>query len=362
MEPGPQGERGQDEGAPLPRSGSPDPHAERRAAEAPSSAVLALELKRGLPCVRCRYDLAGLSILSPCPECGTPVKATLLCIVDPHAREFQPLRRPGIVAGGLVLWAGMGLLAAAACWWPRVADAVAYTRDAAAPSPTPAGALAALAVLASGAGGLVLLNPHPRLPARHRWSAAAALCCYPLLAAALYWLLAVVDAPGDMPHLHPAATGPGRTLLRLLIGALLAAIILGLRPVARCLYTRSLLFRHGRADRQTLAAVVWAVALGAVGDAAHLASGALPPHLGEPARVVGAAAIAIASLFITIGLAGVLVDVIRLAPVLMDPPVTMGSLVQARFIASDAPGDTPTPPGPLSPVAPAIPRPPGRAP
>ena len=67
------------------------------------ASVLASELTGDLPCVRCGYNLRGLSIREHCPECDAPVRATILALVDPRASELKPLRRPRLTGWGLVL-------------------------------------------------------------------------------------------------------------------------------------------------------------------------------------------------------------------------------------------------------------------
>ena len=85
---------------------------------------LALELTGGMPCVRCRYDLRGLTVRGMCPECGTAIRATILARVDPLAKELQAVHTPRLTAGLLVLWASGALGAAVCSWVPRVVEAL----------------------------------------------------------------------------------------------------------------------------------------------------------------------------------------------------------------------------------------------
>src|SRR5215831_18001819 len=77
---------------------------------------LARELGGDLPCAACRYNLRGLSVRSVCPECGTPVRATILFTVDPYASVLRPITWPRATAAGLILWS-MGALGAAVLTW-----------------------------------------------------------------------------------------------------------------------------------------------------------------------------------------------------------------------------------------------------
>ncbi|MEL6741370.1 MAG: hypothetical protein AAFP26_12000, partial [Planctomycetota bacterium] len=84
-----------------------------------SAGELAGRLGGDLRCMRCAYDLAGLSITSSCPECGLAIKATLLSVVDPKAEVLAPLVRPLLVAWSLVLWSLGGVLLVLAGWGAR---------------------------------------------------------------------------------------------------------------------------------------------------------------------------------------------------------------------------------------------------
>src|SRR5436190_23878239 len=74
-----------------------------------TGSALGRQLRGDLPCVACGYNLKGLSIRSVCPECGTPVRATILSVVDPHAAELTPIRLPALVALGLLFCAAGAL-------------------------------------------------------------------------------------------------------------------------------------------------------------------------------------------------------------------------------------------------------------
>src|SRR5690606_27754218 len=65
-----------------------------------SGPVIARQLKGDLLCIGCGYNLRGLSIREMCPECGIPVRATILGVIDPMADELAPIPRPRLVATG----------------------------------------------------------------------------------------------------------------------------------------------------------------------------------------------------------------------------------------------------------------------
>lgn len=70
--------------------------------------VVAATLTERLTCAACGYDLRGLSVLDRCPECGLRIATSILAVVDPRAQEFEPIRKPKLVAFGLLTWSGGG--------------------------------------------------------------------------------------------------------------------------------------------------------------------------------------------------------------------------------------------------------------
>ena len=55
--------------------------------------------------------------MGTCPECGLPIQATLLSLVDPRAAEIQPIRSRRTVATGLAAWAVASYIAAPTSRW-----------------------------------------------------------------------------------------------------------------------------------------------------------------------------------------------------------------------------------------------------
>jgi hypothetical protein len=64
-----------------------------------------------LACGRCGYDLRGLPGDGDCPECGEPVRLTIIDVVDPASRRLPPLPRPGLIGTALLFIAACCLLA-----------------------------------------------------------------------------------------------------------------------------------------------------------------------------------------------------------------------------------------------------------
>lgn len=301
----------------------------------PGGNLLARELTGDLPCVRCGYNLRGLSVRSVCPECGAAVRATILAIVDPHAGELQPLSTPMLTWVGLLLWSIAAAGAAALTWGLRLVDTIdlagtsgpnGLVQWAERWSPTGIVILAGL----SGLGAIALVRPHGRIPG---WKIAMA-CVGVLAYVPLAWLCWRLHGVYDPAHLNPffqtQAIDPTRVFLRLGIGALIAMAIIGLRPNARLLVARSMLLRSGRVDRQTLIAMIGAVGVAALGDTLHLLTGIQHGLIQDITRLGGTFLIAVGSMLLTLGLAGVVVDCWRLARVIREPVPTLGQLLKPR--------------------------------
>lgn len=314
----------------LPESRTPPgPHREAEPASRAQSPQLA-ELGGDLRCVRCGYNLRGLSIMGACPECNTPIRATLLYAVDPQADELQPIPRPRVLAGAVVLWSAGAFLAAVCVWGLRIADLGDATRFASHANLIRLGASAFLAL--SGIGALALIRPHPGVQRRGQAMAVLAAVLY----VPLVYLTHVLHSRFDPSHLAPFANlqypQESRTHLRLAVSVVIFAILLCLRPNARVLAQRSVIMRKGGTNRQILLGLAGAVALTMVGDLLHLASLALNEPVGGPIFLAGNGLIIAGSLLITFGLFSALIDTLRLRRVILDPPLTL-----RRMIATEVP-------------------------
>jgi hypothetical protein len=103
--------------------------------------------------------------------------------------------------------------------------------------------------------------------------------------------------------------------------------IAGLRPNARLLAARSLLMRMGRVDRQPLRAMAAAIGIAAAGDLIHLLNSRPDWALSRATQSAGNLLIAVGSMLLTVGLVGVLLDTLRLVPVLVRPPLSIGKVM-----------------------------------
>jgi hypothetical protein len=59
-------------------------------------------VSRQLSCARCGYDLKSLSADGNCPECGEPIRLTIIDTVDPAARRLASIERPHVTGNALV--------------------------------------------------------------------------------------------------------------------------------------------------------------------------------------------------------------------------------------------------------------------
>jgi hypothetical protein len=286
-------------------------------------ADLARELTGDLPCARCGYNLRSMSIRGVCPECGTPVRATILAKVDPYAEVLRPLSSPRLTVTGLLLLTFGAFACAALTWAVRGHDAAGTWESTGASAPLVSAAIASLGAAALGA--LLVARPHAGLPVRNEVLAVAGAACLMGLAVMFWRIEARFDPVHTRPYVGGAVLGQ-RAVLRLAAGALAAAAALLLRPNLRLLASRSVMVRMGRVDRQTVYVMVLAIGVAAAGDAAHIAA-ALSTRGRPNLELAGTLAIALGSALLTVGLAGLAVDAVRLAPVLLRPPLSMAAVV-----------------------------------
>ncbi len=294
----------------------------------PASA--AFDLTGDLPCASCGYNLRGLSIMHECPECGVPVRATLLARVDPKATELRRITRPRLVAAGLVCWSVGGLVALLVTWVMRLQDAVAAFGGGGFGRPFDAVPLGLAALVLSGLGALALVRPHAGIPARKTWSAILAVALYVPLAY-LYWLVLARLDQGTVPYFAtPTTPHPEemvRTMARLATALVLGLIILGMRPMARVLVARSAVLRRRAVDRQTLYASLASLGITMLGDLASLIEHALHGPVLDAFSDIDVFLIGLGSVLLTVAVFGVVADSIRLVPVVMHRPLGLADIL-----------------------------------
>ena len=318
-----------------------EPVNQHHASSAGDPGGLGTTLSGKLVCFRCKYDLVGLSVRSVCPECGTPIHATLLAVVDPHARELRPLTRPWLTAIGMMVWALGAVGAVLVLWWMRgrmmiAGDIAAFDSQWIAAM----GRAGIYSMVLSGLGALVLIRPHDAVPkAWKRMAILGVLLYIPLIALNWYVLMRLDPIIGSpYPPERIVSVLFDRTLPRVGASLVLAAIIVLLRPCARMLAARSLVMRTGRVDRQTMFALIATIGLWTLGDLAYVLAPFSPDALEQGFLVTGMMFIGAGSLLFTIGLGLLVVDVARLCPVLIEPAPAIGDVVGEEGRGDQAPG------------------------
>ncbi|RMH14734.1 MAG: hypothetical protein D6695_00430 [Planctomycetota bacterium] len=294
-----------------------------RDAEAPTdrgSAEIARELTGDLPCARCGYNLRGLSILDVCAECGLPIKATILALVDPQADELKAIDHPRLVQAGLLAWMAGAFVACLAVWAVR-GSALASDMLGIPPLQWHLPAVAIGAMIVSMLGALTLVRPHRdvRLPDRLRAMAGVA-CYFPIIVVS--WLILYRVDPG-----HPSVYGNPtlvpleRAVFRIILDVSIIGAALWLRPNALHLAHRSVLVRSGRVDRQPMTALAAASGVAMGGDVLHLVMPYAGSALSDLIYLIAAALIAVGSFLLTVGVFSLLMDVWRLRQLIAAPGI-----------------------------------------
>lgn len=282
-------------------------------------------LTGSLPCVRCGYDLRGLSIRGVCPECGTPLRTTILYRVDPEADAFKPIRFPKLVAASLVVWPSASLLAMACLWLARVVELLRSFGLSVDVSAVP---LVQIAIGASAVAALALLGlirPTGTLAWWKSWCLLVGVLSYIPIMIAL-WNMALIDRVFPNPFLEFTRTD--RWAWRLLLGAGMVGVFLGFRPVARELVHRCLALRTGRVDRQTLLTMVVATVVAGLGDLIRVSGVNIPGMGGEALEILSTILILVGSGFVTIGMVACIVDGWRIGRSVLLPSPSPRSVIE----------------------------------
>jgi hypothetical protein len=328
----------------VPPPGSNPP---THAATVPSPrAALDRELGGDLRCVACGYNLRGLSIRGQCPECGVGVRATILAIVDPHAKELQPIHRKKLVAAGLVLWAGGAAGAALIASIPVVLE---LARSAGAPAwRVNVGAIVLALLACSGVGAIALVRPHGGLRLSMKLATVFAIALHvPLLWLGwTAWTEHLCWVGGGAPsaayrYFHSWSPTQSQTIVGVAFFLTIAAILFCLRPVVRVLVARSLVMRSGRVDRQTMYAMAGAAVLAAIGHAVGYLGTRLDPGVWGPlVRSAALVLLSLGSLLLVIGLCGGLIDAVRIAKAVLLPSPSIREVIRGGpgLLSPSSPG------------------------
>lgn len=287
---------------------------------------LARVLSGDLRCIRCGYDLGGLSVRSGCPECGTPVVATVLSVVDPLASELRPLSRPRVVSASLIAIVGGAFAALVLVWLARGMElAEAMGHGLGRPQWMAVGSTVLLA--ASVVATLGVVHPHEGFDRRK--SLAAGLGVLLLVPAAYYhgMIQIVHDAFRGSGMFDPSGMGDTRLLWRGGICLASGCAVLLLRPSVRSLLARSVVLRTGSRARQPLLPISVALFVVAGADGLTLAARRASGAVDQVVSMAGPFLVGLAGVMLLMALAGLLRDVIKLAPVLLRPAPGPGEVI-----------------------------------
>jgi hypothetical protein len=289
---------------------------------------LARDLTGDMRCLKCGYNLRGLSITQVCPECSLPVKATLLAVVDPLADELAPLRTPRFTGVGVVLWPLGAILACVVVWGFRLRELVPSVG-------VPLISrwwitLGLLGFALSAVGALSLVRPYPTSSRRSVARNALAVALYLPAAWCFWWIHARLDIRDPMPYASIDAGHEVRAVARLGVMFGAVGIIALLRPTARAMFSRSILVREGRVDRQQMVALIGAFLLSAAGDAVQIVGNSLTMVPSDLTRTVEVLLVALGSVLITLGLFGLLRDSVRVYPVICANPLGLADILGKR--------------------------------
>lgn len=318
------------------RHDSPESDESRQRQPAP---VIARQLTGDLWCIGCGYNLRGLSIREKCPECAMPVRATILGVVDPMADELAPIRHPGLVGGGLVLWAVGVFVAVAAVatmrgaeigrelfgmrWWPGWAPLIGT-----------------FGLTVSGVGAAVsLIRPHARVGRLAAVRGALGVASYIPLTLIYFYIYARMDRTSPAPFLSPGPLEIDRSLLRLGMFLFVALAILTLREHTRALAVRSVVVRTGRVDRQSMTALLASFGVAAGGDLLHVVAGMMRGGGGDLVATVGTVLQAVGSVLVVVGVSNIVIDTVRLWPVIVRPGVGLGDVLEGNREKTRRTGD-----------------------
>ncbi len=271
--------------------------------------MIARQLTGELYCLSCGYNLRGLSIRAECPECGVPVRATILGIVDPHAEELVPLSHPRLSAVGLNMWSIGAMIAVLMVWLLR---SVEVLRDLGMSNWVPGlfAWLGLFGLVCSMLGGITMIRSHAGIPRMETLRSAAGVSLYAPLIFVYQSIYIGHDVVAPSPLLAPGGDALGRSVLRVLLFVLVAGIVWGLRPAAIGLAIRSVIVRTGRVDRQSLLAVLASLGVATLGDVLSILARFTPIAASDVISIVSVVIISLGSVLFTVGMVNICIDTI----------------------------------------------------
>ncbi|MGY8752308.1 MAG: hypothetical protein ACKVIO_00270 [Phycisphaerales bacterium] len=60
-----------------------------------------MQVALSLQCARCGYELRELAADCDCPECGEPIRLTIIEVIDPSSRRLKPIHNPTLTGNSI---------------------------------------------------------------------------------------------------------------------------------------------------------------------------------------------------------------------------------------------------------------------
>lgn len=297
------------------------------AKRSPGGVDLAYELSGRLPCTTCAYDLAGLSVLDRCPECGTLIRDTLLVLVDPFGESVPKVRRPRILACAVLGCTGSAMLACVAMIVHRSGAMACASADLLCGLSwlAPVG----VAMMFVGAVcGLGLVRPTRSTRLVTMLGAVLGSVCLAAAGATAAVTLLVNDQRRVAPYLDVPLQESARVLEHGLTHVLLLTAVVLFRPNARAISSIAWRVRENHDNRQRLLTVAACIGVVLIGDGVMLASRPLDREAGAIVALCGELLVFTGSGILAAALLGVLLDSVSIARTLWRMPIAFRDVVR----------------------------------
>jgi hypothetical protein len=250
-------------------------------------------------------------------------------VVDPLAAELAPIYSPRLLFTALCIWSCATLAGCVLVWTIRALEFT--TAGGTQPQLIAWLGPAACVLICIAAVALVpMARPHARLEPGTTIGVLVAVFAYVTLAG-LWWIIFVSMDRQTLSLFASATADDGkRTMLRLACGAATAVAVLGLSRCWKSLQSRSVLMRSGRLDRQSTPSLLAAIGIAAAGDIIWLL---FKPEQetsieGSLVRIISIALVGVGSMLLTVGIVAIAIDVIKLRPVILAPPLTFDDMTR----------------------------------
>lgn len=286
-----------------------------------------------LACVNCGYDLKGLDVDHACPECGVPVRDTVLYLVAPARSRFEPLRNARSLTLGYSGCAFFVLLAAICLWMPELSSLLAVLVPA---SSAPALLLLKQAVILSPCCALIAwllaaLLRRPTLgPSHPRYEPGLRLARHGLLAWSLLCGAAIILSPrinSEGPTLwshNPSDVA--RIAFRLAMNLAAVLAIRASMPVVAFISLRSVTHRAGKTNRQGFRALLFSLYVVLAGDVLQGLTAIASVLFAAAARfdtldLLGTTLVVVGFFMLTLALFNEFIDSVRIRRAILRPHV-----------------------------------------